>query len=129
MSENDEEIKIVDKRRFDSAGNKRSTDEEDASEAPKQKVESSADYAGDLPPISFNGFVMSLATQALMQLGEIDPPAGVDLPKDVIAAKQTIDIISMLEEKTKGNLEDSEKQLIGEILHNLRITYVKVAKS
>ena len=77
------------------------------------------------PQIDFRSFVISLATQALMQLGEIDPPPGMEMPKDKAAAKQTIDILIMLHEKTKGNLEADEDKLLEEILHNLRLSFVR----
>lgn len=86
--------------------------------------ESSYDYAD--PTLTFSSFLISLATQALMQLGEIKAPDGVELPVDREAAKQTIDIISMLKQKTAGNLNPDELRLIEEILHNLRMSYVRV---
>lgn len=78
------------------------------------------------PEIDFSGFIVSFATQALMQLGEIKAPEGVSVPLDKVAAKQTIDIIAMLEAKTKGNLSTHEVKLIEEILHNLRLSYLRV---
>lgn len=80
------------------------------------------DEAGEL---NFASFIMSLATQALMQLGEIKPPPGMELEVDKAAARQTIDIIAMLQNKTKGNLDKDESHLIEQILHNLRLSYVK----
>ena len=77
--------------------------------------------------ISFSSFVISLATQALMQLGQIKPPEGVEIAVDKVAAKQTIDILTMLESKTSGNLDGEEERLLEEILHNLRIGYVRAA--
>jgi len=76
--------------------------------------------------INFSSFIMSLATQALMHLGEMAAPEGIDVQVDMSAAKQAIDIISFLEEKTKGNLDDAEVRLLTEILHNLRVSYLKV---
>jgi hypothetical protein len=76
--------------------------------------------------ISFEAFVMSLATQSLVLMGEMKSP-GVDVALDREAARQMIDIISMLEEKTKGNLSPQESKMIEEIVHNLRISFVKGA--
>lgn len=76
-------------------------------------------------PITFASFVMSLATQALMLLGEIKAPNGAEIPVDPEAAKQTIDILDMIEKKTRGNLDAEEKHLIEEILHSLRMSYVR----
>ena len=75
--------------------------------------------------LTYIDFIMSLATQALIQLGESKAPAGVDVKEDINAAKYTIDILAMLEEKTKGNLDLDESRMLGEMLHNLRMVYVK----
>lgn len=79
----------------------------------------------ELSKVTFNAFVMSLATQALIQLGESKAPAGIDVKEDLNAAKYTIDILAMLQEKTKGNLDSEEENMLGEMLHNLRMVYVK----
>ena len=71
--------------------------------------------------MTFEAFIFSLATQALIQLGEMPAPPGVSVPKDVNAAKQTIDIINMLKEKTKGNLSGEEERVLNDMLHNLRM--------
>jgi hypothetical protein len=63
-----------------------------------------------------------------MQMGEVPPPPGVDLPKDVEGARQTIDIIAMLDRKTKGNLDQEEQRLMTDVLHNLRMCFVKNIK-
>lgn len=75
--------------------------------------------------ITFDSFVASLATQALMQLGEIPVPPGIDVSRDRQAAKNTIDILTMLKRKTKGNLTDREIVRLDELLHNLRLKFVK----
>lgn len=80
------------------------------------------------PEINFSSFIISLATQAMMQLGEAPAPDGMDVPVDVVMAKQTIDIISLLREKTRNNLDEFEEKLFEEILHNLRITYIRHTK-
>lgn len=77
------------------------------------------------PEINFSSFIISLATQAMMQLGETPAPDGVSIPVDTPMAKQTIDIISMLREKSKNNLDEFEEQLFEEVLHTLRMLYVK----
>lgn len=78
-----------------------------------------------MPKISFSTFVMSLNASILVNLGlETDPITGVraaNLP----LARQTIDILGMLEQKTKGNLEDDERRLLTHMLYELRILYIK----
>jgi hypothetical protein len=79
--------------------------------------------------LSFSSFLMSLATQALMQMGEMEPPGGIKLPPDFEAAKQTIEVIGMLAVKTKGNLDAEEQRLLVEVLHSLRLTFVQRVKA
>lgn len=102
-----------------------------SNQAAQSAISSSEDVhvREDTNEVNFSAFVMSLATQALMQLGQIQPPAGVDLAVDRDAARQTIDIIAMLNQKTKGNLDKDEQHLVDEILNSLRIQFVqKVVK-
>jgi hypothetical protein len=78
-----------------------------------------------LPEITFPNFVISLSTSALIQLGEIEDPTVGKAEKNLPLAKQTIDIIGMLKEKTKGNLSGDEEKLIDYVLYDLRMRYVK----
>ncbi len=141
MSEEDSKqgFKVADKRRFDSAGNQRS--EEQTSQESNVKKPAAAQATSSVnfetsgsgaepgtsqaSEIDFSSFVMSLATQALMQLGQLAPPAGMEIHVDKVAAKQTIDILSLLDLKTKGNLDAGEKHLMEEVLHNLRMNFVR----
>jgi len=83
----------------------------------------------DTPPMDFASFTVGLATQAMMLLGEIpEPQTGKVLPTNLAGARQTIDIISLLQEKTKGNLTSDEDKLIQDVLTSLRIEFVKKAK-
>ena len=82
-----------------------------------------------LPEIDFATFVLSLGSSVLMHLGDLpDPSTGKTVKRDLPLAKQTIDIISMLQEKTKGNLEPGEAQLIESLLYDLRVRYVDAQK-
>lgn len=78
--------------------------------------------------IDFPSFILSLGTQAMMHLGEIPNPITQEKEKDLSLAKQTIDLIEMLKEKTKGNLTPNEEQIIENLLYELRIKYVKERK-
>jgi hypothetical protein len=80
-----------------------------------------------LPDIDFTNFTLSLSTSALIQLGEIQDPFTQKSAKNLPLAKQTIDLISMLKEKTKGNLSPEEEKVIEHILYDLRMRYVKAA--
>jgi hypothetical protein len=77
--------------------------------------------------INFTTFVMGLTTQALMHLGEIADPAHPQ-PPDLAAAKQMIDLLGILRDKTKGNLDNAEEQLLANMLYDLRMRYVEVSR-
>jgi hypothetical protein len=86
--------------------------------------------AGDarLPAVDFHTFVLSLGSSALLHLGELEHPEGGAAEKDLPLAKHTIDILSMLEEKTKGNLTSAEEKLMQSLLYDLRLRYVNASK-
>lgn len=81
-----------------------------------------------LPKVDFATFVLSLSHSALMHLGEAPHPETGATQKNLLLARQTIDLIGMLEEKTKGNLSGDEERLIGQILFDLRMRYVETTK-
>jgi hypothetical protein len=80
-----------------------------------------------LPEINFLNFIFSLSTSALIQLGEVEDPFTQQKSKNLPAAKQTIDLIGMLREKTKGNLTSDEDKFTEQVLFDLRMRYVKAA--
>ena len=77
--------------------------------------------------INFTTFVMGLSTQALMHLGEIVEPGAPQTP-DLPAAKQMIDLLGVLREKTTGNLDAAEEQLLASMLYDLRMRFVEVSR-
>jgi hypothetical protein len=81
-----------------------------------------------LPEINFSTFIISLSTQVLMHLGEIPNPLGGKSETDIPVAKQMIDIVGMLQEKTRGNLDAGEERLVEDILFDLRMKYVEAVK-
>ena len=81
-----------------------------------------------LPEINFSTFIISLSTQALMHLGEIANPLSGKSEADIPVAKQMIDILGMLQEKTRSNLDAGEERLIEDILFDLRMKYVEAVK-
>jgi len=80
------------------------------------------------PSIDFNTFILSLSTSALMHLGEL-PGAQDDETVNLAHAKQSIDCIALLEEKTTGNLTGEEERLINEVLYDLRLRFVAAKKA
>lgn len=89
----------------------------------KQERDDKQTYA--LPKIDFSTFVLSMNSSVLVQLGLIDDPATGEKGKNLPLAKQTIDMLAMLEEKTKGNLTEDEEKILTNILYELRMLYVK----
>jgi hypothetical protein len=88
-----------------------------------------ASSAQHLPPVDFHTFVLSLGSSALLHLGELEHPDGSEAQPDLPLAKHTIDIIAMLQEKTRGNLSPPEERLIESLLYDLRLRYVEHTKS
>ena len=80
--------------------------------------------------ISFPAFVLSLAHTAAVHFGDIpDPVTGTAGQPNLQAAQQMIDILSLLEQKTRGNLTAEERQLLEQILYELRMRYIDAARS
>ena len=76
--------------------------------------------------ITFSGFILSLATTAAVHFGDLaDPSTGDKAAPNLEAAQQMIDLIAMLQEKTKGNLIEPEARLVDDLLYELRVRYVQ----
>ncbi len=127
---------VQDRRRFSpETGEAR---EDIAADSPKETAEAKVSEAQagpasetqqePLPEINFSTFVISLSTQALMHLGEIVNPISGKIDPDVPAAKQMIDMLVMIREKTGGNLNANEDRLMQDILFDLRMKYVEAVK-
>ena len=83
-----------------------------------------------LPRVDFSTFVLSLGTSALYHLGALPhPETGQKLdPPELLLARQTIDTLEMLREKTRGNLDDEERELVESLLYELRMRFVEAGK-
>ena len=87
----------------------------------------------DLPPERpgepslFSDLIINLASQAAMYMGLVDNPLAPKMPTDMHAARQMIDILGMLQQKTRGNLTADENVLLERILTDLRMQYVAMA--
>ncbi len=129
-------FKVEDRRRFSpETGEPRETQEEakpsqPTSEQPvrQEPPEDRREKKQDYPEINFSTFVISLSTQALMHLGEIPNPLSGKAESDIALAKQMIDIIGLLRDKTQGNLDQGEGQLLEDVLYDLRLKYVEAVK-
>ncbi len=80
-----------------------------------------------LPEITFSSFIISLSSSAFVHLGDIPDPATGEIKKDLALAKQTIDLLGLLREKTRNNLLEEEEKLFDHLLYDLRMRYVKEA--
>lgn len=98
---------------------------EDASKASSQAGGAASSKPYPLPKIDFSTFVLSINSSALVQLGLLEDPASGQKTKNLALAKQTIDLLAMLEEKTKNNLSSDEDNILKNILYELRILYIK----
>lgn len=96
--------------------------------AQPEGVEAGVSGTTGLPEVDFHTFVLSLGSSALLHLGELEHPDAGGPHKDLPLAKHTIDILAMLEEKTKGNLTTAEAKLISSLLYDLRLRYVEATK-
>lgn len=127
---NDSGFTVKDKRILDD-GNETVEKESAASPAGKKPEDQediqsrSSDESFDYPPITFTNFVLSISTSALFHFGDFPDPASGKTQKNLSAAKQTIDMLNMINEKTKGNLDEQENKLIQGVLYELKMRYVK----
>ncbi|MGA9178656.1 MAG: DUF1844 domain-containing protein [Desulfobacterales bacterium] len=100
---------------------------DDATSEESESVEAQEQEAEDyqLPEINFATFIFSLNHSVLVHLGVMDDPSTGKRVRNLPIAKQTIDILGMLEEKTKGNLIEDEEKMLKNILYDLRMIYIK----
>jgi len=132
-SEDRRGFRVTDRRRFAEGGEARSeaaVPEEVPAPvpAPDQAAAGEGTAGARLPdePVTFSTFVLGLSTQALLHLGEIPSPLTGAIESDLAAAKQVIDILGMLSEKTRNNLETVEQSLLESVLYDLRMQYVEL---
>ncbi|HVU50132.1 MAG TPA: DUF1844 domain-containing protein [Polyangia bacterium] len=87
-----------------------------------------APQPSDIPTVDFHTFVLSLGSSALMHLGELERPGAGGAARDLPMAKHTIDILAMLQDKTRGNLTPDEDKLLESLLYDLRLRFVESRK-
>ncbi len=99
-------------------------DAREAGEEPEQMVPENE----LLYEFGFSTFILSLSTSALVHLGELPDPSTNAKEVNLQLAKQTIGIIEMLKEKTKGNLTKEEENLIDSVLYDVRLKFIRLSK-
>jgi len=138
MAEKEEEKGFVvkDRRRFvegaEAEENKQEPRSEAASAAGEQKSARPEDASdkeeqarGPFPEVTLATFIFSLSSSALVHLGEIPEPQTNRTEVDLPIAKQIIDTLGMLQDKTKGNLDQDEERLLKSVLYDLRMRYIQ----
>ena len=78
----------------------------------------------DLPGISFSTFILSLASSAMVQLGEVPNPETGKTERNILMARHSIDLLTMLEDKTKNGLTSEEEKLLRDVIYELRVKFV-----
>jgi hypothetical protein len=98
-----------------------------AAAAEKAFKESTREAPGEmpLPEITFASFLISLSSSAFIHLGDIPDPVSGETKKDLSLAKQTIDLLGLLREKTRNNLQEDEEKLFDHLLYDLRMRFVR----
>ena len=97
-------------------------------EAGAPKNEADGDDNGELPAIDFSTFVLSLSHSALVHLGDAPDPDGARHANFPLA-RQTIDLLTLLHDKTRGNLTGPEERVLTQALYDLRSRYLEVART
>lgn len=147
MAEEQDEVKVEDKRKFDSDGNLKKDDKAKTKSSPKEEskktikktasteeTEKQKDERnkvkevyerGKDSEIDFISFLFSLYSSAILTMGEIPDPSTGEKIENLEQSREIIDIIAMLKEKTEGNLNQEESQAMEDILFQARMLYLK----
>lgn len=140
MSDDEKGFVIKDRRLFPTDVDLKEEVEPEAEAAPEARERSRPEpepetppsddttQAPPLPQVNFSTFVFSLSSSVLLHLGEMPDPTTNKKVLDLQLAKQSIDILAMLQEKTSGNLDEEEENLLKNLLYELRMKYVVHSK-
>ncbi len=130
MTQDDSDFRVADRRIFTEDGTVR----KDRVADPKLEADLEKDFARVAsprlgaeiaPPMTFQTLILSLSTTAMLQMGLLAAQDQNQPEKDMEGAKQTIDILQILKEKTAGNLAEEESQLLEASLFDLKMWYLK----
>lgn len=127
---------IKDRRHFDESGSVRKEEQvkveetkpeakQEENDLPQKEAAAPETEETPLPEMNFASFIFSLSTTAMYHFGDFPDPVTKEGRRNLPAAKQTIDILSILKTKTEGNLDEHEKEMLDGILYELRMRYVK----
>jgi hypothetical protein len=123
-------FQVKDRRRFSESGEARPDAPADQPQTtlPPAPEPVAPPSALEEEPVNFSSFLLGLSTQALLHLGEIPNPLTGAVERDLGAAKHVIDILGILRDKTRGNLDQSEETLLDSVLYDLRMRYVELVR-
>ena len=124
-SVSDDSVETTDDASRESAEDEASTE---SHEQPQQDDDASAADEMPIPPASFDLLVMTHASQAMLAMGFMPDPTSGEIVKNLKLAGHHVDMLGILEEKTKGNLTEAEAAMLENSLHQLRMAFVQ-AKS
>lgn len=96
-----------------------------AAEEPPKEAEEAAGPQVPLPEITFSSFLFSLSTSAFVHLGAVPDPGTGKVDRNLPLAKQTIDLLGLIREKTRNNLTKEEEDLFDHLLYDLRMRFIK----
>lgn len=88
-----------------------------------------AEAKAELPQIDFSTFILSLSHSALVHLGDAPSPEDQSRGENLVLARQSIDLLELLFEKTKGNLSGEEERLLSHVLYEVRMRFVEVSRA
>ncbi len=147
----DDEVRVVDRRRFTTEGERRDDVEELTAPPPVPPAPAASPAVGGASPqapaaaesaqsrdarqayerqagrrakLDFETLIRSFAGTAMLQLGLVEDPVHGRIPPDLEAARETLDMLGLLEEKTRGNLTPGEQAFLEDVLYQLRVSYV-----
>jgi hypothetical protein len=124
-------FRVTDRRRFTEGGEARDEPSAAGETVPGAEGEGAQKTAGPPPPdqpVTFGSFVIGLGMQALLHLGDMENPLTHRVERDLAAARHVIDILGIVREKTRNNLEPGEQQLLDSTLYDLRIRFVELSR-
>ena len=125
-------FKVEDRRRFSETGDPRRQDSETDAEppaAPTAPPTEAPQSDAEEEPITFAAFLLSLITQTLIHLGEVANPMDESIHADLGQARQLIDILTILRDKTRGNLDSAEEGLLNNALYDLQMRFVERSRN
>jgi hypothetical protein len=130
MNEENKGFIIKDRRSLDEKGElkEKGSEEVKNEEEAKEQASQEETQKPPLPEVNFTSLIFSLSSSALFHFGEIPDPNTGEKKQDLPLAKHAIDTISMLQEKTRGNLTEEEQKFLDSVLTDLKWRFVKAAK-